>query len=317
MHKEERNEEGRREVFAVMTVNGGVIDGIAGIYDDKDAAGHVAMELRAMGYDVDVVPRRLGTVTVRVTAGGDVAVVKTAVADGDGAAPVSGQVIRSGRTVAEAEASAKADMSASPLTTLFGKSDEILVSTDDSGRTVVEFMGSAAERIAENTRLCCLPTRSAIKNGSGKAVGKWASNLAGQIGEAAGQVFLHGRDEGWERYVTERNVRNANPFAGDGGVDALTWDGAAIDFKTTLRRSSKAAPERFSLVVPPKERHEDTVYVMIIADKVGYDHFRATIVGVCPEADLPTDTTSAGVFAGKYVVPATALSAPSTLAARS
>jgi hypothetical protein len=52
-----------------MTVNGGVIDGLAWIYNDKTAAGHVAWELRALGYDVDVIPRRLGTVTVRVTAG--------------------------------------------------------------------------------------------------------------------------------------------------------------------------------------------------------------------------------------------------------
>jgi hypothetical protein len=56
---------------------------------------------------------------------------------------------------------------------------------------------------------------------------------------------------------------------------------------------------------------------MILADKIGYDHFRATIVGVCPEADLPADTNSAGVFSGKYVVPATALYAPSTISCRS
>lgn len=62
--------------------------------------------------------------------------------------------------------------------------------------------------------------------------------------------------------------------------------------------------------------HDDTVYVLILADKVGYDHFRATIVGMCYEADLPSDTTSAGVFAVKYVVPA-ALSSTSTIVARS
>lgn len=66
--------------------------------------------------------------------------VKTAVADGDETALISCQVIRSGRPLAEAEASAKADMATSPLTTLFSRSDEILVSTDDSGRTVVVFM---------------------------------------------------------------------------------------------------------------------------------------------------------------------------------
>jgi hypothetical protein len=71
-------------------------------------------------------------------------VVKTPVANGDGTALISCQVIRSGRPLAEAEASAKADMATSPLTTLFSRSDEILVSTDDSGRTVVVFMDSSA-----------------------------------------------------------------------------------------------------------------------------------------------------------------------------
>jgi hypothetical protein len=107
------------------------------------------------------------------------------------------------------------------------------------------------------------------------------------------------------------------PVCRDDGIDALTASGAAIDFKTTLPRSVNTAPEEFSLVVPPKERHDDTVYVLILADKVvGYDHFRATIVSVCHEANLPADTTSAGVFAGKYVVPA-ALSSASTIVARS
>jgi hypothetical protein len=161
-----------------------------------------------------------------------------------------------------------------------------------------------------------LDTPSKIKDGNGRKKGKFESNLTGQIGELAGQVFLHGPVEGLSRYINERTVRNADKYRGDGGVDAV-YGNVKVDFKTSIRRSRKAAPELFHLVVRPHERHSDTTYVLVLADKIGYDHFIATIVGVCRESDLPDTAETSGTFRGAYTVPVPRLSAPSTLAARS
>ncbi|WFS63811.1 hypothetical protein LF599_06515 [Pseudodesulfovibrio thermohalotolerans] len=140
----------------------------------------------------------------------------------------------------------------------------------------MEFTGTAAELIAENARECTLDTASKIKDGNGKQTSKFRSNLAGQIGEAAGQIYLHGPVAGMARYCTERKVRNADKYRGDGGVDAVAG-AVKVDFKTTLRFAKNAAPEKFRLAVRPHERHTDTTYVMILADKIGYDHFSEVV----------------------------------------
>lgn len=305
-------------VYAVVTVQGGVPDGIAGIFNTAEEATNVANEYRSYGHDMDVMPYLLGKTNARVTANGDVAPVKITLCEGDGIAPESGQVIRSGRTVAEAVKTATEDIWKAPLLTFFDGRD-IQVSKDDRGRTVVEFTGRAAQHIAENAKKAILDTKSKIKNGRGKPVDKFTANLGGQIGEAAGQIFIHGISDGWQRYITERNARNANPYAGDGGVDALTTDGQKIDFKSSLLRSGKADPDKLNLIVAPKERHAGTTYVLVLCHKAGYDHFVARIVGSCHESDLPDQPINNPQcsFSGKYAVQGNHLDDPYHLTRRS
>ncbi|WFS63968.1 hypothetical protein LF599_07340 [Pseudodesulfovibrio thermohalotolerans] len=290
----------------VLTTNGGTIDGCAGIYEDKGEADGIAKELMRLGHDCLVETRALNTVLVRVS-GDNIAPVRT-VSESDVIDAFNGQAIRPGRTVAEAVGAAEK--------ALQGQSEagttEINVSVDDCGRPIIETTGSVAELTAEFARGATLDTPSKIKDGNGRKKSKFEANLTGQIGELAGQIFLHGPVEGLSRYINERTVRNADKYRGDGGVDAMIGS-SRIDFKTTLRRSRKAAPERFNLVVRPHERNGDTNYVLILADKIGYDHFVATIVGVCHESDLPDTTESAGTFRGAYTVPVPRLSAPSNL----
>ncbi|WP_207261104.1 hypothetical protein [Desulfovibrio sp. Huiquan2017] len=296
------------ETHLVFTTNGGAIDGCAGAFDDKAAADHVATELRRLGHDCIVETRERNIVIVRVS-GDDVAPVRT-ISEADMIDLGNGQVIDKGHTVEEAMTRARAVHH--PVPTTLTSHHEIKVSTDDSGRTVVEFTGSAAQLIAENARECTLDTASKIKDGNGKPTSKFRSNLAGQIGEAAGQIYLHGPVAGMARYSTERQVRNADKYRGDGGVDALIGS-MRIDFKTTLRFARHAAPEKFRLAVRPHERHHETTYVMVLADKIGYDHFMVTIVGICHESDLPDTAETAGTFRGAYTVPVPRLSAPSNL----
>jgi hypothetical protein len=293
----------------VFTTNGGAIDGCVGVFDNKDDADAVAAELMRIGHDCQVESRIKNSVMVRVS-GDDVAPVKSS-SEADVIDFGNGQAIDTGKTVSEAVENARAQLVATTHPSLTGN-NEIIISRDDTGRTIIEFIGTVAELIAENARECCLDTAAKIKDGNGRPTGKFRSNLAGQIGEAAGQVFLHGPVAGMARYRTERQVRNADKYRGDGGVDAVAG-AVKIDFKTTLRFARNAAPEKFRLAVRPHERHSDTTYVMILADKIGYDHFIATIVGVCHESDLPDTTESTGTFKGAHTVPVHALSHPSTL----
>lgn len=156
-------------------------------------------------------------------------------------------------------------------------------------------------------------TASKIKDGSGNAVDSGNANLTGQVGKAAVQVFLHGPVAGWQRYATERGVRNAAPYKGDGGVDALTRSGRREDVKTSRLFQPKAKPEKLHLIVPPDERHPDTTYVQVWFHRVSDDHLVATIQGYCDGADLPDSLSSYGSIRYRYIVPANTLSAPSNL----
>lgn len=303
MHTKKKEDEKKTagEIHMVLTTNGGTIDGCAGMFEDKADAERVARELMGLGHDCLVETREKNQVMLRIS-GDSVVPVKT-VSETDVVDMANGQTITAGHNVEEAMAKAKsAPTSPVPLTS----HPEIHINKDDTGRTIIEFTGTTAQLIAENARLCCLDTAAKIKDGNGKPTGKFRSNLAGQIGEAAGQVFLHGPVTGMTRYRTEREVRNADKYRGDGGVDALVGS-AKIDFKTTLRFAKNAAPEKFRLAVRPHERNPETTYVMVLADKIGFDHFAATIVGICHETDLPDTPEAAGTFKGAFTVPAAQL----------
>jgi hypothetical protein len=71
MREQTKNEVGvQEEVFAVVTINAGTIDGVAGIFENRGDADIVAAELKSHNRETDVVACQLGKVVVRGTAKG-------------------------------------------------------------------------------------------------------------------------------------------------------------------------------------------------------------------------------------------------------
>lgn len=119
--------------------------------------------------------------------------------------------------------------------------------------------------------------------------------LVGQLGTYAATVQVCGSAK---RYIESRQKANANPYAGDGGEDI---PGANLDVKTSLARVDRA-PEEFNLVVRPKERHPDWVYVLALVTELNAESAVVALVGWITEDKLPLHPNSSGVFEGAYVV---------------
>lgn len=194
-----KDEKSAREIDLVLTTNGGTIVGCAGMFEDRADADRVKNELVALVHDCLIETREKDTVLLPIS-GDDVVPVKT-VAETDVIDMANGQTVTASQHVEEAMVKA---IQAPVSTTTLTSHPEIQVNKDDTGRTIIEFTGTIAQLIAENARACCLDTAAKIRDG--KPTGKFRSNLAGQIGEAAGQVFLHGPVAGMARYRTVREV---------------------------------------------------------------------------------------------------------------
>lgn len=294
-----------KEVYIVTPTNGGEKSLVA-IFDDREQAEATADWWRKKGHDCKVVKCQSNTAYVGIDAAGEVIPVDATIDDPETVLP--GTIITTGRTPDEAVA--KVQRLGQEPKKLDG---EITVGTDHLDRPTITFTGVFARAIERNGKACDLPTAPKIKDGSGNAMDSAKANLTGQVGEAAVQVFLHGPVGGWQRYATERGIRNADPYKGDGGVDAITRAGRKVDVKTSRLFQPKARPERLNLVVPPDERHEDTTYIQVWFHRVADDHFVAMIQGYCHEADLPDHLSSTKAIKNKFIVPAHTLADPTHL----
>lgn len=119
-----------------------------------------------------------------------------------------------------------------------------------------------------------------------------SDNVVGHLGQVALHLYLFG---GLERYEMSRWVQNQFPRIGDGGVDAL---GLRLDVKTSDVRTGLALLGH-RLLVRPKERHAENVYVLALLQSP-FVH----LIGWARDTDLPQSPSTEGVFAGAYVLPA-------------
>lgn len=122
----------------------------------------------------------------------------------------------------------------------------------------------------------------------------------GQLGEMALSKYLGGTPLFYE---LTRTIRDLNPTQGDDGGDLLATN---LDVKCSLMRAS-TDPLKYRLLVRPRERKPDAVYVLALAAQDVWQTGLVSLVGWCRDRDLPASVASDGPFAGAYVLPATQL----------
>jgi hypothetical protein len=122
----------------------------------------------------------------------------------------------------------------------------------------------------------------------------------GQLGELALSRFLGGSPLFYE---LTRTIRDLDPTQGDGGGDLLATN---VDVKCSLMRASTDLL-RYRLLVRPKERHEQLVYVLALVGQDVWQTGTVNLVGWARDCDLPEQCARDGPFAGAYVIPASQL----------
>jgi hypothetical protein len=122
--------------------------------------------------------------------------------------------------------------------------------------------------------------------------------LVGQISTYCASMVLTGKAEG---YIKAREKANMNPYSGDEGIDIQGLDN--IDIKGSLMRYSKN-PLEYRLLVRPKERHKNWIYVLALVPKER--PYKSYIVGWAEDKDLPKQTYNGAIKSlhGAYVIEA-------------
>lgn len=137
--------------------------------------------------------------------------------------------------------------------------------------------------------------------GSDRAQMGEVDQLVGQLGEFALARYLG--DE--ESYFQRRRRIDKTPTVGDDGSD---FKDLKIDVKTSLARRSPN-PRDYRLLVRPRERHTENVYVLgivenpegLFLDAVSH---KVYLVGWAYDSDLPAEPHEGGVFDGAFALPA-------------
>jgi hypothetical protein len=111
-------------------------------------------------------------------------------------------------------------------------------------------------------------------------------------------MILTGSPDG---YLKAREKANANPLLGDNGVDIEGLSN--VDIKGSLMRYS-SNPLDYRLLVRPKERHDNWIYVLGLVPKER--PYKCHIVGWANDSDLPSKTYAGSIKSlhGAYVLEA-------------
>lgn len=120
--------------------------------------------------------------------------------------------------------------------------------------------------------------------------------LVGQISTYCASLILTGSSKG---YFAAREKANRNPFAGDNGVDIIGLNN--VDVKSSLMRRSQN-PLDYRLLVRPKERHQNWIYVLCLVPKK--QPYQCYVVGWAKDDDLPQETYSGPITSlhGAYMI---------------
>ena len=123
-------------------------------------------------------------------------------------------------------------------------------------------------------------------------------SLIGQLGTLAGVKLFSG---GIEKYVEQRYMQNKFPHEGDGGEDV---SGANIDFKVSLKRYENINPLDYHLLVRPRERHCDQIYIHGLIWPWENEPFPKEVIftGWAKDKELPSEPMKDGPLQGAYSI---------------
>lgn len=117
--------------------------------------------------------------------------------------------------------------------------------------------------------------------------------LVGQLGQI---MLAWWKDGSLDAYERQRELANANPWAGDGGSDLV---GGNVDVKCSLLQPG-GYPEGYSLVVSPDELHRETVYVLGLLE---HDLTMGYLMGwATTDRLLEVGMADRGRFEGRFVI---------------
>jgi hypothetical protein len=152
--------------------------------------------------------------------------------------------------------------------------------------------------IISNAKKAEIGGKSQIRNSSKRASSLAEDQLVGQISTYCGSMILTGSPEG---YIQARDKANANPLAGDNGVDIAGLPN--VDIKGSLMRYSNN-PLNYRLLVRQKERHENWIYVLALVPKER--PYKTYLVGWANDNDLPSKPYDGEIKSlhGAYVIEA-------------
>ena len=154
----------------------------------------------------------------------------------------------------------------------------------------------STQLIISNAKKAEIGGKSQIRTANNRSSNLAEDQLVGQISTYCASVILTGSSEG---YIQARNKANANPLIGDNGVDIIGLSN--IDIKGSLMRYSDN-PLNYRLLVRPKERHENWIYVLALVPK--QRPYKTYLVGWANDSDLPSDTYNGTIQSlhGAYVI---------------
>jgi hypothetical protein len=156
----------------------------------------------------------------------------------------------------------------------------------------------STQLIISNAKKAEIGGKSQIRTTNKRASNLAEDQLVGQISTYCASMILTGSPEG---YIQARHKANANPLVGDNGVDISGLPN--IDIKGSLMRYS-SDPLNYRLLVRPKERHEDWIYVLALVPKER--PYKTYLVGWANDNDLPSKPYDGEIKSlhGAYVIEA-------------
>jgi hypothetical protein len=171
-----------------------------------------------------------------------------------------------------------------------------MISTNDVVTHIVD--SKFVDLIISNAKKAEIGGRSQIRSCKSRASNLSEDQLVGQISTYCASMILTGSPEG---YIQARDKANANPLVGDNGVDISGLPN--IDIKGSLMRYSND-PLNYRLLVRPKERHDNWIYVLALVPKER--PYKTYLVGWANDKDLPLNPYDGEIKSlhGAYVIEA-------------
>jgi hypothetical protein len=154
-----------------------------------------------------------------------------------------------------------------------------------------------SEHFARNAELGGV---SRVRSAEDRKASLVTDQSVGQLGEMALSKYLGGTPLFYE---LTRTIRDLDPTKGDEGGDLLATN---LDVKCSLMRGS-SDPLKYRLLVRPKERKANAVYVLALVGPYVWQSGEVTLVGWCRDRDLPDSCARDGPFAGAHVLLASQL----------